>query len=163
MLFQPAWLLPAAGPCFRRLVWVPEFRQNSWVRSALRPLDRLLGANALVTDSDFHPIEPEGRRYRRDNIGVSPVHIGKNVFVGTPEQVADYMEEWFVKRACDGFNIMPPYIPGALDDFCTLVVPELQRRGLFRTEYEGRTLRENLGLPRPETMTEPPVSKAAGE
>jgi alkanesulfonate monooxygenase len=77
---------------------------------------------------------------------------GKNVFVGTPKQVADYMEEWFVKGACDGFNVMPPYIPGALDDFCNLVVPELQRRGLFRTEYEGKTLRENLGLPRPESI-----------
>ena len=76
---------------------------------------------------------------------------GKNVFVGTPRQVADYMEEWFVKGACDGFNIMPPYIPGALDDFCELVIPELQRRGLFRTEYEGCTLRENLGVPRPQS------------
>jgi alkanesulfonate monooxygenase len=74
---------------------------------------------------------------------------GKNVFVGTPKQVADYMEEWFVKGACDGFNVMPPYIPGSLDDFCELVIPELQRRGLFRTEYEGKTLRENLGLPKP--------------
>jgi len=72
------------------------------------------------------------------------------VFVGNPQQVADYMEEWFVKGACDGFNVMPPYIPGSLDDFCRLVVPELQKRGLFRTEYEGTTLRENLGLDRPE-------------
>ena len=47
---------------------------------------------------------------------------------------------------------MPPYIPGAHDDFCELVVPELQRRGLFRTEYEGTTLRDNLGLPRPESI-----------
>ena len=76
---------------------------------------------------------------------------GKNVFVGDPAQVADYMEEWFIKSACDGFNVMPPYIPGQLDDFCRLVVPELQRRGLFRTEYEGETLRDNLGLPRPES------------
>jgi alkanesulfonate monooxygenase len=76
---------------------------------------------------------------------------GKNVIAGGPQRVADYMEEWFVKGACDGFNVMPPYIPGALDDFCHLVVPELQQRGLFRTEYEGTTLRENLGLPRPES------------
>ncbi len=76
---------------------------------------------------------------------------GKNVFVGNPKEVADYMEEWFVKGACDGFNIMPPYIPGSLDDFCALVVPELQKRGLFRSEYEGSTLRENLDLPRPES------------
>ena len=51
--------------------------------------------------------------------------------------------------ACDGFNVMFPYVPGGLDDFVDMVVPELQRRGLFRKEYEGQTLRENLGLPRP--------------
>ena len=68
---------------------------------------------------------------------------------GTPKQIADVMEEWFTQGAADGFNILPPYMPGALEDFVELVVPELQRRGLFRTEYEGRTLRENLGLPRP--------------
>ena len=50
--------------------------------------------------------------------------------------VVDYMEEWFTKGACDGFCVMPPYIPGAHDDFSNLVIPELQRRGLFRTEYE---------------------------
>lgn len=74
---------------------------------------------------------------------------GKFVVKGTPAHIADVMEEWFRAEACDGFNIMPPYLPGALDDFVTLVIPELQRRGLFRTEYEGRTLRENLGLARP--------------
>lgn len=76
---------------------------------------------------------------------------GKNVIVGSPSQVADYMQDWFEREACDGFNIMPPYIPGALDDFCELVIPELQKRGLFRTEYEGETLRENLGLARPDS------------
>ena len=74
---------------------------------------------------------------------------GKNTIHGSPTRVADYMEEWFTKGACDGFCVMPPYIPGAHDDFCAMVVPELQRRGLFRKEYEGRTLREHLGLPRP--------------
>ena len=59
------------------------------------------------------------------------------------------MEEWFQHEAADGFNILPPWLPGALDDFVDLVIPELQRRGLFRTAYEGRTLRENLGLPYP--------------
>ena len=58
-------------------------------------------------------------------------------------------EEWFENEAADGFNILPPWLPGALDDFVDLVIPELQRRGLFRTAYEGSTLRENLGLPRP--------------
>ena len=56
------------------------------------------------------------------------------------------MEDWFRKEACDGFTVMPPYIPGALDDFCKLVIPELQRRGLFRTEYTTTTLRDHFGL-----------------
>jgi FMN-dependent oxidoreductase (nitrilotriacetate monooxygenase family) len=70
-------------------------------------------------------------------------------FVGTPVTIADQMEEWFFSEACDGFNVMFPYLPAGLDDFVDRVVPELQRRGLFRREYEGQTLRENLGLPRP--------------
>lgn len=74
---------------------------------------------------------------------------GKFVVRGTPQHIADVMEEWFKKQACDGFNIMPPYLPGSLDEFVDLVIPELQHRGLFRTDYEGRTLRENLGLVRP--------------
>ncbi len=71
---------------------------------------------------------------------------------GTPTQVADQMEEWFTKKAADGFIFMPVYLPGALNDFVDLIVPELQRRGLFRKEYEGTTLRENLGLKRPENL-----------
>jgi alkanesulfonate monooxygenase SsuD/methylene tetrahydromethanopterin reductase-like flavin-dependent oxidoreductase (luciferase family) len=66
--------------------------------------------------------------------------------IGTPADIADTMQEWFEASACDGFNITPATLPGGGEDFVTLVVPELQRRGLFRTEYEGRTLRENLGL-----------------
>ena len=70
-------------------------------------------------------------------------------FHGSASDVADVMEEWFTGGGADGFNIMPPIMPGGLDDFVDLVVPELQRRGLFRTRYEGTTLRENLGLKRP--------------
>ena len=70
-------------------------------------------------------------------------------FVGTAKSIADEMQEWLETEGSDGFNIMFPYLPGGLDDFCDKVIPELQRRGLFRTEYEGPTLRENLGLPRP--------------
>jgi alkanesulfonate monooxygenase len=94
---------------------------------------------------------------RRENLTIRQTALrvagarGKSVVRGSPRQIADIMEEWFVNEACDGFNIMPPYLPGALDDFVALVIPELQRRGLFRTEYEGRTLRENLGVPRPES------------
>jgi len=81
--------------------------------------------------------------------------------VGTPQMIADQMEEWLVGEACDGFNVMFPYLPGGLDDFVDKVVPELQRRGLFRKEYEGRTLRENLGLPRPDNRFFAATAKAA--
>ncbi len=66
--------------------------------------------------------------------------------IGTPADIADTMQEWFEASACDGFNITPATLPGGGEDFVAMVVPELQRRGLFRTEYEGTTLRENLGL-----------------
>ena len=69
--------------------------------------------------------------------------------VGTPQTIADEMEEWLQTDASDGFTIMFPYLPGGLDDFVDRVVPELQKRGIYRREYEGKTLRENLGLPRP--------------
>jgi FMN-dependent oxidoreductase (nitrilotriacetate monooxygenase family) len=70
--------------------------------------------------------------------------------VGTPAMIADQMEEWLLTEGSDGFNVMFPYLPGGLEDFVDKVIPELQKRGLFRREYEGATLRENLGLPRPE-------------
>ena len=67
-------------------------------------------------------------------------------------RIADAMEQWLFEEGCDRFNIMFPYVPEGLDDFVDKVVPELQRRGLFRREYEGKTLRDNLGLPRPENQ-----------
>ncbi|HEX5998135.1 MAG TPA: LLM class flavin-dependent oxidoreductase [Hyphomicrobiaceae bacterium] len=70
-------------------------------------------------------------------------------FLGTPESIADEMGEWLHSGGCDGFNIMFPFVPEGLDDFVDRVVPELQRRGLFRREYPGATLRDTLGLPRP--------------
>jgi alkanesulfonate monooxygenase len=86
---------------------------------------------------------------------------GKLVIKGTPAQIADFMEHWYCEEAADGFNIMPPTLPGGLDDFVEMVIPELQRRGLFRTEYTGRTLREHLGLPRPASRYARPTSEAA--
>jgi FMN-dependent oxidoreductase (nitrilotriacetate monooxygenase family) len=74
---------------------------------------------------------------------------GSLEMIGTATSIADQMEQWLVEGGSDGFNVMFPYLPGGLDDFVDQVIPELQRRGLFRREYEGRTLRENLGLPRP--------------
>jgi FMN-dependent oxidoreductase (nitrilotriacetate monooxygenase family) len=70
-------------------------------------------------------------------------------FVGTPTQVADQMEEWFRSESCDGFVIAATHLPGMFEDVAEQLVPELQRRGLVRDRYEGATLRENLGLPRP--------------
>jgi alkanesulfonate monooxygenase SsuD/methylene tetrahydromethanopterin reductase-like flavin-dependent oxidoreductase (luciferase family) len=93
---------------------------------------------------------------KRDNLTVRQLaqivggSFGTLEMVGTPVMVADQMEEWVRSDASDGFNVMFPYVPEGLDDFVDRVVPELQRRGLFRREYEGPTLRENLGLPRPE-------------
>ena len=71
------------------------------------------------------------------------------VFVGSPTQIADEMEEWFRSEACDGFMVAAPYLPGAYQDFARMIVPELQRRGVFHTDYKADTLRGNLGLRRP--------------
>jgi N-acetyl-S-(2-succino)cysteine monooxygenase len=75
---------------------------------------------------------------------------GSYSVVGTAEHIADQMEEWLTTGAADGFIIQASYLPGGFEDFVNLVVPELRRRGLFRTEYTGHTLREHLGLQRPE-------------
>jgi len=77
---------------------------------------------------------------------------GHNVVHGTPVQIADTIQEWFEEGAADGFNVMPPLYPQLLEEFTEKVVPILQDRGLFRTEYSGSTLREHYGLPRPESQ-----------
>ncbi|WP_119421889.1 LLM class flavin-dependent oxidoreductase [Desertibaculum subflavum] len=92
---------------------------------------------------------------RRENMTVRELAqyvggaFGTLEMIGTPKTIADQMEEWLTTEASDGFNVMFPYLPQGLDDVVDRVVPELQRRGLFRRDYEGATLRENLGLPRP--------------
>lgn len=84
----------------------------------------------------------------RDLYNLTAAARGHWVLCGTPKTIADTLEEWFVAGAADGYNVLPPYFPGAFDDFVDLVVPELQRRGLYRGDYEGPTLRDHLGLPR---------------
>jgi FMN-dependent oxidoreductase (nitrilotriacetate monooxygenase family) len=79
---------------------------------------------------------------------------GHFVTAGTPEQIADLIEDWFTDGAADGFNIMPPLLPSMLEVFCAEVIPLLQRRGLFRTGYTGETLRDRYGLPRPKSAFE---------
>ena len=76
---------------------------------------------------------------------------GHFTFAGTPEQVADIIEDWFTDGAADGFNIMPPILPAMLDVFSAEVIPILQKRGLFRTAYEGKTLRQHYGLSWPKS------------
>ena len=90
---------------------------------------------------------------RRDNLTIRQLYLsvaggnGHRTVIGTPADIADAMEEWFHREAADGFNILPPWLPGGLEEVVDMVVPELQRRGLYRTAYEGSTLRENLGIP----------------
>ncbi len=91
---------------------------------------------------------------RRENLTIRQLaaragSYGGTAFVGTPATIADEMQQWLEAEASDGFNIMFPFLPAGLDGFVDKVVPELQARGLFRREYEGATLRENLGLTRP--------------
>lgn len=74
---------------------------------------------------------------------------GGLAFVGTPQTIADEMEQWLKEEGSDGFNIMFPFLPEGLNDFVDQVIPELQQRGIFRKDYEGKTLRDHLGLPRP--------------
>jgi FMN-dependent oxidoreductase (nitrilotriacetate monooxygenase family) len=114
------------------------------------PMDRLpeapRGSRALFDELvDFvnkgHTVGELIRHYAEKHTG--------NGMTGTPTQIADFMEEWFETRAADGFILMFPTLPSSLNDFTELVLPELRRRGLFREEYEGTTLRENLGLSMP--------------
>lgn len=84
----------------------------------------------------------------RDLYNLTAAARGHWVLCGTPTGIADTLEEWFSGAAADGFNILPPYFPGAFAQFVDLVVPELQRRGLFRHDYQGTTLRDHLGLAR---------------
>ncbi len=91
-------------------------------------------------------------RAKREGLSIRQMYseyaVGEGFrLVGTASQVADVMEEWVDRGAADGFNITPTHLPQGIDDFVAAVVPELQRRGRFRTEYAGATLRENLGLP----------------
>jgi alkanesulfonate monooxygenase SsuD/methylene tetrahydromethanopterin reductase-like flavin-dependent oxidoreductase (luciferase family) len=92
---------------------------------------------------------------QRENLSIRQLYMavaagnGHRQVIGTAAQIVDLMEEWFTNEAADGFNLLPQHSPGAMRDFIELVVPELQRRGLFRTEYEGATLRENLGVATP--------------
>jgi FMN-dependent oxidoreductase (nitrilotriacetate monooxygenase family) len=90
-------------------------------------------------------------RVREENPTIRELYLqvagmGGFCLIGTASDIADVMEQWIEEEGCDGFNITPTHLPAGCEDFVDLIVPELQRRGRFRTEYEGVTLRENLGL-----------------
>ena len=114
-----------------------------WARAVERPAGLGRAQHRRATGRARAPAEnPTIRKLYEDVAGK-----GGFCLIGTPAEIADVMQDWFESEACDGFNITPTHLPGGCEDFVDLVVPELQRRGLFRREYEGRTLRENLGLP----------------
>jgi alkanesulfonate monooxygenase len=95
-------------------------------------------------------VERDGRRLTlRELFDSIATAVGNLILIGTPAQIADTMEKWLDENGADGFNLAPHHLPGGLEDFVDLVVPELQDRGLLRHEYEHDTLRGNLGLPRP--------------
>jgi FMN-dependent oxidoreductase (nitrilotriacetate monooxygenase family) len=116
-----------------------------------------------LPDLDYDPGENGRGRFqqqlelaRRENLTIRQLVLkfrvarGHLQAIGSAKSVADTIEQWFVEKGADGFNVVPPYSIKGLEDFTRLVVPELQRRGIFRKEYEGKTYRENLGLNRPE-------------
>ncbi len=114
---------------------------------ALPPLERFTGPKGRYA-TVLRIIETENPTVRQ-LLGRLAAGGGHCTVVGTPEQIADHMSHWLLNEGADGFNLMPPSLPGGIDDFVDQVVPVLQRRGLFRKEYVSDTLRGHLGLSRP--------------
>lgn len=116
------------------------------------PLPKLDADASNAVKSRFKLVQEMAER---DNMTIRELYKyvagsrGHHIFVGTPEQLADKMQEWVDHKACDGFNIMPPLLPEGIELFVDKVVPILQERGVFRKEYEGTTLREHFGLEKP--------------
>lgn len=144
-----------------------ELDQWTELKSAMPLLEERIGHSIAEYDPDGPlpdlPISDQLRSRaelltalaRRENLTIRQLALrvaagrGHHIVLGTPVDVADRMQEWFETRAADGFNVMPPFFPEGLEDFTQLVVPILQERGLFRTDYKGSTLRDHLGLARP--------------
>jgi len=164
-------ILPALRPVVGRSAAEAQAKFNQ-LQELLHPLVGLARLNHTFGDLSGYPLDgpvpldklgpAELRsisaqlleRVKRQNPTIRELYgevAGRGGFcvIGTAADIADVMQDWFAHDACDGFNITPTHLPGGCQDFVEMVTPELQRRGLFRTEYEGTTLRENLGLKRP--------------
>jgi N-acetyl-S-(2-succino)cysteine monooxygenase len=119
------------------------------------PLDEPVPEMARMTQAQQSRQQLAWEMARREGMTLRELALwfsgtrGHNTVAGTPEQIADAMIDLFTSGGCDGFNVMPMLFPGMFRDFAEQVVPELQRRGWFREEYEGETLRDRLGLARP--------------
>jgi FMN-dependent oxidoreductase (nitrilotriacetate monooxygenase family) len=142
--------------------------------TALKVLSRLCGTldiRAFPIDGPLPKLPPSNAakarqahivaKAKRESLSIRQVarymgtSLGHHLLVGGPTHVADVMQHWLEAGACDGFTLMFPFYPKPLENFCTHVVPELQRRGIFRAAYEGTTLRENLGVPIPRSRYAP--------
>jgi FMN-dependent oxidoreductase (nitrilotriacetate monooxygenase family) len=125
------------------------------------PLDEPIPESRLPKSANLHKAFFDGimQIIREENPTLRQLYLryerGRKTIKGTPTQIADVMEEWFAMGAADGFMMQFPTLPAGLADFVHLVVPELQRRGLFRTDYTGHTLRAHLGLARPANRRSP--------
>jgi FMN-dependent oxidoreductase (nitrilotriacetate monooxygenase family) len=119
------------------------------------PLDGPLPDDIPIPENGRGRIQQLMELGKRENLTIRQLILKFSVakghvqVIGTPKKVADLMEQWFVERGADGFNVVPPLLPGGVEDFVRLVVPLLQRRGLVRQEYDGDSFRENLRLKRP--------------
>jgi FMN-dependent oxidoreductase (nitrilotriacetate monooxygenase family) len=129
------------------------------------PLDGPVPDNALGSQEHRSASGQLVEWVRREKPTIRDLYLRSGVTgsarIGTPSDIADIMQEWFEAYACDGFNITPATLPGGGEDFVAMVIPELQHRGVFRIEYEGATLRENLGL-RPVSNRYSRQSRACG-
>ena len=164
-------ILPALRPVVGRTTQEARAKYNQ-LQQLLDPLVGLARLSQTFGDLSGYPLDgpvPLDRlgpaelrsisaqllaRVQRQNPTIRELYqevagMGGFCLIGAAAEIVDVMQEWFEHDACDGFNITPTHLPGGCEDFVEMVTPELQRRGLFRKEYQGRTLRENLGLGRP--------------
>lgn len=146
-LFLDAYVHPVASLALLSEVLNYDFSKHD--------LDDIVSDEMMSTGSGIRGLATGVRKHLGRDVTVRDLAAHRATllqgprFVGTAESVADQMQEWFESRACDGFVLAATHLPGAFEEFVRMVVPILQKRGIFRREYEGPTLRENLGIEQP--------------